>query len=75
MNRFMREQGPMDDTAPDFPFARPAIAPLRAKAEEQGSTDFSPLWSGQAAILPQPMHAGALTRKLAEAARSSLAQA
>lgn len=73
MNRFMREQGAVDDAAPDFPFARPAIAPLRAKAEERGSTDFSPLWSGQAAILPQPMSAGALTRKLAEDARASLA--
>lgn len=75
LNRFMREQGPMDDAAPDFPFARPAIAPLRAKAEERGSTDFSPLWSGQAAILPQAMNAGALTRKLAEDARASLALA
>ena len=75
INRFMREQGPMDDAAPAFPFARPAIAPLRVKAEERGSTDFSPLWSGQAAVLPQPMNAGALTRKLAEDAIASLTQA
>jgi nitronate monooxygenase len=75
MNRFMRDQGPMDNAAPAFPFARPAIAPLRSKAEERGSTDFSPLWSGQAAVLPQPMNAGALTRKLAEDARASLAPA
>jgi NAD(P)H-dependent flavin oxidoreductase YrpB (nitropropane dioxygenase family) len=32
---------------PLFRFATTAIAPLRAKAEEQGSGDFSPLWSGQ----------------------------
>jgi nitronate monooxygenase len=70
VNRFMREQGPIDDAAPNFPSARPAIAPLRAKAEAQGSADFSPLWSGQAAILPQPMGAGDLTRKLAEEARA-----
>lgn len=74
MNRFMREQGPMNDAAPDFPFARPAIAPLRAKAEERGSTEFSPLWSGQAAILPQPMGAAALTRKLAEDALAILSR-
>lgn len=68
VNRFMREQGPIDDDAPNYPLARPAIAPLRAKAESQGSTDFSPLWSGQAAILPPSMGAGELTRKLAEEA-------
>jgi nitronate monooxygenase len=70
VNRFMREQGPIDDAAPNFPLARPAIAPLRAKAESQGSTDFSPLWSGQAANLPPSMSAAELTRKLAEHARA-----
>ena len=66
VNRFMREQGPMSGAAPNFPRARAAIAPLRAKAEADGSTDYSPLWSGQAAKLPDPMPAGVLTRKLAE---------
>ena len=70
VNRFMREQGPIDDAAPNFPLGRPAIAPLRAKAESQGSADFSPLWSGQAAILPPAMSAGELTRKLAKEARA-----
>src|SRR6185312_10794511 len=70
VNRFMREQGPLDDAAPNFPLARPAIAPLRANADSQGSADFSPLWSGQAAILPPSMGAGELTRKLAEEARA-----
>ncbi len=69
MNRFMREQGPMNGAAPAFPFARPAIAPLRAKAEAEGAADFSPLWSGQAAKLPGPMSAGELTRWLADEAR------
>jgi nitronate monooxygenase len=73
VNRFMREQGPINGAAPVFPFARPAIAPLRAKAEAQGSADFSPLWSGQAAKLPAPMPAAALTRKLAEEALEALA--
>ena len=62
VNRFMREQGPMDDAAPNFQRARPAIAPLRTAAEAKGSTDFSPLWSGQAANLPPPMGAAELTR-------------
>jgi nitronate monooxygenase len=70
VNRFMREQGPIDEAAPNFPLARPAIASLRAKAEVQGSTDFSPLWSGQAAKLPPPMGARELTRKLADEARA-----
>ena len=70
VNRFMREQGPIDAAAPNFPLARAAIAPLRAKAEAQGSADFSPLWSGQAAKLPPPMGASELTRKLAKEARA-----
>ncbi|MGD9502820.1 MAG: NAD(P)H-dependent flavin oxidoreductase [Methyloceanibacter sp.] len=72
VNRFMREQGPMSAAAPNFPVARPAIAPLRTKSEAMGRTDFSPLWSGQAAKLPGPMPAHALTLKLAEDARNAL---
>ncbi len=75
VNRFMREQGFINSAAPRFPRARPAIAPLRAKAEAEGRMDFSPLWSGQAAELPPPMGAGELTRCLANDARSSLARA
>lgn len=47
VNRIMREIGPISPTAPMFPLATAAIAPLRAKAESQGSSDFSPLWAGQ----------------------------
>jgi len=68
MNRFMREQGPMNPAAPAFPRGRPAIAPLRAQAESEGRGDFSPLWSGQAARLPEPMGAADLTQMLAEEA-------
>jgi nitronate monooxygenase len=71
-NRFMREHGPISAAAPNFPRARPAIAPLRAKAEAVGSTDFSPLWSGQAAKLPEPMPAADLTRQLADEALAVL---
>ena len=74
VNRFMREQGPLDAAAPAFPRARAAIATLRAKAESAGSTDFSPLWSGQAAKLPRGIGAGELTRKLADDALASLSE-
>jgi nitronate monooxygenase len=65
VNRVMREIGPMSELAPDFPLAAGALAPLRAKAEAQGSGDFSPMWAGQAAALGRAMPAGELTRTLA----------
>jgi nitronate monooxygenase len=65
VNRLMREIGPMSDVAPEFPLAAGALAPLRAKAEGQGSGDFSPMWAGQAAALGRAMPAGELTKALA----------
>jgi nitronate monooxygenase len=65
VNRLMREIGPMSDVAPEFPLAAGALAPLRAKAEAQGSGDFSPMWAGQAAGLGRAMPAGELTKALA----------
>jgi nitronate monooxygenase len=65
VNRFMREVGPMSDVAPKFPLAAATLAPLRAKSEMAGSTDFTPLWSGQAARLGQELPAGKLTKQLA----------
>jgi nitronate monooxygenase len=65
VNRLMREIGPMSDTAPEFPLAAGALTPLRAKAEAQGSGDFSPMWAGQAAALGRAMPAGELTKALA----------
>ena len=65
VNRLMRDIGPMSDVAPEFPLAAGAIAPLRAKAEAQGSGDFSPMWAGQAASLGRAMPAGQLTKTLA----------
>jgi nitronate monooxygenase len=69
-NRAMRELGPMAERIPDFPLADTAIAPLRAKAEAAGSTDFTPLWCGQAARLGRELPAGELTRRLAEEAHA-----
>lgn len=72
MNRIMREVGPMSDVAPAFPTAGNALAPLKAKAEAAGATDFSSLWSGQAARLGRETSAGDLTRELAEDAAQRL---
>lgn len=45
-NRAMDELGPLSASAPPFPHASTALAPLRNAAEEIHSPDFSPLWSG-----------------------------
>jgi nitronate monooxygenase len=60
----MRDVGPTSAVAPEFPLAAVALAPLRAKAEAQGSGDFSPLWSGQAAAVGRAMPARELLLKL-----------
>jgi nitronate monooxygenase len=65
VNRVMRELGPMCTTAPAFPLATSAIAPLRAKAEAANSGDFSPLWCGQNARGCREISAAALTASLA----------
>ena len=65
VNRLMRELGPISDLPPAFPLATSAIAPLRSKAEAQGSGDFSPLWSGQNASGCKEVPAAQLTRELA----------
>src|SRR5262245_57415520 len=64
INRFILERGPLNAAAPEFPRAAEAIAPLRAKAEQAGSADFSPLWCGQAVRLCKDIPAGELTRKM-----------
>jgi nitronate monooxygenase len=61
----MRELGPMNSVAPDFPLAAAALAPLRAKAEREGRGDFSPLWAGQNASACRAISAAELTREFA----------
>ncbi len=65
VNRLMRELGPICDAAPPFPLASAALAPLRAAAEKQGSTDFTSLWSGQNPSGCRQVPAADLTRALA----------
>ena len=66
VNKAIKELGVMSPDAPPFPLAAAPLAPLRAEAEKQGSTDFSPLWFGQAGALSHEMPAAELTRKLAD---------
>jgi nitronate monooxygenase len=74
-NRLVRDLGPVSDVVPAFPLAVDDVAPLRAKAESIGSSDFSPLWSGQAAALAHAVPAGALTRRLGEETQQLLVAA
>lgn len=65
VNRVMRELGPMSRLAPAFPQAGAAMGPLRKAAETHGSSDFSPLWSGQNPRGCQAIPAELLIGKLA----------
>jgi nitronate monooxygenase len=65
VNRLVREIGPLSGDAPPFPLAAAAIAPLRARAESRGSSDFSPLWAGQNASACREVPAAVVTRDLA----------
>jgi len=72
MNRVMREIGPISDTPTAFPTAGAALAPLKVAAEANGNTDFTSLWSGQAARLGREVGAADLTRQLADDALARL---
>jgi nitronate monooxygenase len=65
VNRAIRELGPISNIVPEFPLASGALAPLHAKAQAQGSGDFSPMLAGQAAAFGRELPAGQLIRNLA----------
>lgn len=67
VNRLMRELGPLNAAAPAFPLATAAIAPLRAAGEAAGSSDFTPLWSGQNASGCRDLPATDITREFLQA--------
>jgi nitronate monooxygenase len=67
VNRIMREQGPLSINAPAFPLASGALAPLRAKAEALGNSDFTPLWSGQNVSGCRKVPASVIVQSLAAA--------
>jgi nitronate monooxygenase len=64
INRAIRELGPISEVVPEFPLASGALAPLHAKAQAQGSGDFSPMLAGQAAALGRELPAGELVANL-----------
>jgi nitronate monooxygenase len=70
VNRVMREQGPISPLAPAFPLATAAMAPLRAVAEAQGCSDFTPLWAGQNTAHIQSRPAGDITQDFIAAWRA-----
>lgn len=72
VNRIIEDVGSLNPAAPAFPLASNAMAPLRAKAEAAGSSDYTSLWSGQAAALCREQPAGELTRRLADDALECL---
>ena len=72
VNRVMRELGPISDVAPEFPLAAGALAPLHAKAQAQGSGEFSSMWAGQAAALGREMPARELTARLVQETQALL---
>jgi nitronate monooxygenase len=73
MTRIVREVGPIAADVPSFPLGGVALAPLRVKAESQGSDDFSGLFAGQSAALGRALPAGELTSRLATEALERLA--
>jgi nitronate monooxygenase len=74
VNRLALGVGPVLDAPLDFPLPMGEIQPLQAEAEQQGSTDFTPFWSGQAAPMAREMPAKALTVKLVTEALERLKQ-
>jgi nitronate monooxygenase len=69
INRAIRELGPISEVVPEFPLASGALAPLHAKAQAQGSGDFSAMLAGQAAALGRELPAGELIARLAAETR------
>ncbi|MGN6374127.1 MAG: NAD(P)H-dependent flavin oxidoreductase [Sphingomonas sp.] len=71
-NRLVDALGPVSPVAPPYPHASAALAPLRRAAEAAGDSGFSPLWSGQAALLAREEPAAQLTERLGREALALL---
>ena len=71
-SQLAHELGLVSEDAPEFPTAMAALAPLRAAAERDGCSNFTPLWAGQAASLAREISGEALTRALVEEALERL---
>lgn len=66
VNRLMREIGPINPAAPEFPLAATAIFALRSQAEPKGVNDFTSMWAGQNTRNCREIGAAKLTQQLAE---------
>lgn len=65
VNRLMREIGPINPAAPEFPLAATAIFALRSRAEPKGVNDFTSMWAGQNTRNCREVDAARLTQQLA----------
>ncbi|RMX02940.1 nitronate monooxygenase [Allofranklinella schreckenbergeri] len=65
-NRAITALQAQEAAIPAFPLAASGIAPLRERAEAQGSGEFSPLWSGQNNRALREASAEAITQWLGE---------
>jgi len=71
VNRLMRELGPLSGLPPAFPWATPALASLRTRAEAEGRDDFSPLWSGSRPNAFPGLSAAEVTHRIAGRSRTN----
>jgi nitronate monooxygenase len=71
-NRLIEELGATNPTAPPYPYASAALAPLRKAMEAMGHDDFTPLWAGQGAPLARAEPASEIVERLAREALEEL---
>ena len=64
VNGLMRDFGPINADAPAFPLGAGPLAALRAAAEREGCTDYTPLWAGQNASACDDISAADMVRRL-----------
>lgn len=66
INRIIRELGPINQFAPDFPLPAGSLSLLKTKAEELGINDFSAIWGGVNVGQAKELPAGEITLELAK---------
>jgi nitronate monooxygenase len=65
VNRAIKEIGPINTSAPEFPLASNLMSPLRKAAESCNLDSFTPLWCGQNTTGSLELPAAEVTKKLA----------
>ena len=65
VNAMVEKLGAINPSAPPFPYAALASAPLRTAAESVNTADYTPLWSGMNTGGCEAISASELTRKFA----------